>query len=59
MVEPELFDVRGQNHVFEALNGGTSIEVHYIHGEPNYAVELPARPRTAMCFWVRSHHWDA
>ena len=32
MTMPELLDFREQNHVFEDMNAGTSIDVHYIHG---------------------------
>jgi putative ABC transport system permease protein len=32
MTMPELLDFREQNHVFQDMNAGTSIDVHYIHG---------------------------
>jgi hypothetical protein len=47
----ELLDFREQNHVFADMEGGTSIEVHYIHGDKPRSGVLPARPRTAICFW--------
>jgi len=33
MTIPELLDFRDQNHVFEDMEGGTSTDVHYIHGD--------------------------
>jgi putative ABC transport system permease protein len=32
MTIPELLDFRDQNHVFQDMEGGTSTDVHYIHG---------------------------
>src|SRR5215469_12683368 len=32
MTMPELLDFREQNHVFQDMNAGTSIDVHYIDG---------------------------
>src|SRR5207237_9535609 len=32
MTIPELLDFRDQNHVFADMEGGTSTDVHYIHG---------------------------